>query len=238
MSTVLSTPLIRLSSICTTAFKSLKSGRRAPCRRPANNRCTLVWRFFFARRTSPLARAKRGDYALRMRVLTFILSILLASAVQAEQPIYRSQDAAGRPVYSDQPTSGEPVVLAPLNTAARPLAPAARSPRAASTAVVRRHLTITAPASGSTVGHAVAGVLVQAQVYGALATGEHYQCLHNGQPVAPLRSDNSCWVALPERGEQRLQVALLDAAGRTLMVSDPVVVFVQRHHLPALPTTP
>ncbi len=237
MSTVLSTPPTRLSSICTTAFKLLKRGRRALCRRPTKNRCAPARRFFFARQMVPLARAAQGDYARCMRAITLLVTLLLASAALAEQPIYRSQDAAGSPVYSDQP-AGQPLLLAPLNTTAVPTVPVVRSRRNDSNPNRARHITITAPTSGSPVGHAVAGVLVQAQIGGTLAAGEHYQCLHNGQPVALLRSDNSCWIALPERGEQRLQVALLNAAGRQLLASEPVVVYVQRHHLPALPTPP
>lgn len=171
---------------------------------------------------------------MRTPLITLFPALLLAlpvtASAQAEPPIYRGQDAAGNPRYSDQPSAGEPFQLEPLNRVQPTSSTPAFERSPAENA--RRSVTITAPANGTVVGHAMLGVTVRVEIEGALQAGEQYRCLHNGRVVASLRSDRSCWVPLPERGEQQLQVVLYSAAGTTLLHSEAVVVYVQRHHLP------
>jgi len=171
-----------------------------------------------------------------MSGLTWILVLLvLACGVQASdpRPIYRGNSGDGAPLYSDRQQAGEAVALPALTSVPATSVPApapAQSPAPSESAAGQ--LIIVSPSSGSYVAHSVSGVRVVAQRVGHSAASGRIGCLLNGQLVAYLGSDNSCWVVLPERGEQRLQVAFISNNQRQSAHSKPVLVYVQRHHLP------
>ena len=171
-----------------------------------------------------------------MRSHYWLCSLVCVTLAAAEVTVYRSSDASGLPRYSDNSERGSAAQLPALNTVS-PL-PHTPQPPPRAAEQPRLLLQITAPANGLVVGNDQPGVRLQLQMSGHRGDSVRLVCLHNGREAAPLGSDLSCWVALPQRGEQLLQVVALDAADRAVAHSDAVLVYVQRHHRPPAPPPP
>ena len=166
----------------------------------------------------------------------FFTLLLLAPLAVGQTGVYRSP-ADTPPLYSDDPAAGSALELPHLNSvpasAVRP-SKAEAKPQAEE----KRQLEILSPSDGMLVAHQSSGVRITASFKGALATGEQIHCLLNGVAVAVLNSSFNCWVPLPERGEQQLQLAVYSVSQQPVLLSEPVSIVVQRHHLPAPPLFP
>jgi hypothetical protein len=163
-----------------------------------------------------------------------------AAPLAAQTPVYETRDKDG-PVFSDRPSPGStPVPVGRTNVIASPPAPAASDPTTGrdSAPPPYRTLRIATPANRGTV-HSNTGafeVVVQASPGLRAAAGDRIRLVLDGQMLPQPQPSNRIqltpadWqaAAAAETNQHTLQAAVIDAEGRVLITSAPVVFYVQR----------
>lgn len=175
-----------------------------------------------------------------MRAMLMLLCLLAAFAAQAQ--IYKKVLPDGTVVFTDEPMDGaEPIKVQPLPTYRAPPAktksessPAERpAPEAGATKqpTTYKHFAIQAPSNDATVRDNSGAVPVTLGMEPALATEEGHtvSLLLDGKPVAAPGTATSFTLEAVDRGSHTLEAVLLDATGKTLRRSSPVVFHLMRH---------
>lgn len=165
-----------------------------------------------------------------MHRLFLLLIFTVCLPLQAGE-VYMSRDANGNVVFSDQPSANSqkhevrelpsmPALVVPQAQPAAPVKPVAE--------VTYTSLAIVSPQHSYQLASGYAGNL---DVSGVLSPGlresDTLVLLDNGAQVASGRQTSFSLSNL-SRGEHKLQMAVLDAQGKTLISSNPVTVYVQR----------
>jgi hypothetical protein len=169
--------------------------------------------------------------------IALVLFPLLAAA---QNPIYQSTDKAG-PVFSDTPTPGATQVdLQPINVIQTPkVAPSSQPPQAPAAAYGQ--LLITSPANGDTFwlnsGNLQVQIYLNPQLNSTL--GHTVRLRVNGRLLPRSFTSNTVNVTqgdfnLDTRNdndniEQTVQAVVVDAAGKVLIESPSISLFLRRH---------
>jgi uncharacterized protein DUF4124 len=163
-------------------------------------------------------------------LLLALLLIPLASSAQ----IYRTTDEHGNVTFSDAPppgTAAESVELQQTNTTPPPPqrpataqpAPAQKDPTATAYKVA-----ISAPANETTIAMGPGNFSVSVSVEPGLGQNDQLQLFTDGIPWGDPQQGTSWALTNVFRGAHDLTVAVTDAAGKQLAVSEPVRVYVLR----------
>ncbi|MBE2257499.1 MAG: hypothetical protein IAE88_01495 [Rhodobacteraceae bacterium] len=181
-----------------------------------------------------------------MRTVHYLLLGVFVAATAAAQPVYETRDKDG-PVFSDLPSQGRDLpspgatelTLPPLNVGEALPAPAPVPEQEAPAAVVMpyRSLSVSQPASGGTIHSNTGQFPVEITIDPALRTrqGDVIVVKLDDQELPARRTTTKFditaddWqMAAVDSVEHQLQVAVLDLAGKLLIVSQPVRFFVHR----------
>ena len=167
-------------------------------------------------------------------------AVVLVLLSQAHgQEIWRQVDEQGHVRYSDQPFAGA-VRMEPLGVTGRPVRAAstseslpAQEESQAATAATGPTLEIAYPATDETVRGAGGELAVRLLVSGNLQDDASFSVLLDGaeaswQGEPPVLLLEEVW-----RGEHRLQVRILDAAGSEIAVSEEIRFFKREPTAPA-----
>jgi hypothetical protein len=172
--------------------------------------------------------------------LLVLLLAALASADSSSDQIYKTVDKDGKVIFSDQPApQAEPVNVGRTNSMQPPAAtgtPADTAPTEP-TAVVYESVEITSPADGGTVTNPSGNILVLFTLAPALREGDSTRLLIDGMPPG-MPAEGGLLAPTTSRGEHRLEVQVLDAAGTVLATSAPVYVTVFRNPVRDKPGRP
>ena len=161
---------------------------------------------------------------MQKRVLAVVV-LSMVGAVQADEVIYRSQDADGKPSFSDRPAAGaKPVELPPVNTVPAQPAPAPARTQIGETPVTDYRVALSAP---STVANGLVPTPVGIEVEPALQPGHRWQLVLDGEVVAEGEG-NSHSLDSMSRGPHELSVQVVDHRGSVLGSDGPVRIFVLR----------
>lgn len=137
--------------------------------------------------------------------------------------IYRTVDEQGRPVFTDAPDDRRPseeVQIREGNTV-KMVRPRMAKPAADPVVMTPDYkLAISNPTHEETLNNPEV-MRVTITLVPAPAPGHTLRLLDNGEEVAVL-------IEWPDRGEHRLVAQVIDKAGKVLVESEPVVVYVQR----------
>jgi hypothetical protein len=169
-----------------------------------------------------------------------MLATLSAGALAGE--MWRWTDERGVVHYSDRPHPGaERVDIGPAQTfpslAPAPERPAAPPPAAAREPVrsplfVYTRFSVVSPAQGETLWNLGGELNVELAVEPPLAPQHVLRVFLDGAEVKDVpQGDTRFTVGEVFRGERRLRVAVVDAQGRELASTDPVVFYVQQASL-------
>jgi hypothetical protein len=176
---------------------------------------------------------------MRINTITalFITSLIsLGSAVHAE--VYMHTDANGKVSFSNSPASTskgeitEKIKLQETNSAP------AIEPRLYSAPEVKKITTsyevrITSPSDGDTFTNEVRDLTVSANISPSVAKDHSLVATLNGQRAVNQSSQGSSVVIRDiDRGEQEVQLQVLDAAGKMVAKSQTVRVNIIRRNLP------
>lgn len=171
-----------------------------------------------------------------------ILSLLLAQAVMAstvmaQSAIYRTTDEHGNIVFTDAPPAGakksEIVEMQPINTTPAPV------PRELTlkeleeeankqTTAKLQEVQITSPKNQETIPRGPGNFSVRVKVKPTLRSGQSLQLFVDGVPHNEPQRSGTWSLTNVFRGSHELKVGIVDSAGETPAMSDPVTVFVQR----------
>jgi hypothetical protein len=173
--------------------------------------------------------------ATSMSRLLLIAVLLVPLTGLAE--IYRSTDAEGNVVFTDTPppngSETNRVELKRINTVEPP--PAITPPPgteatdpAAETAVAAYTVKITSPAPETSFPMGPGNFSVSVQVDPPLKKYEGLQLFMDGAPWGAPQRDNMWDLTNVFRGQHDLTVGVIDNAGKTLVMSEPVRVYVHR----------
>ncbi len=165
----------------------------------------------------------------------FFLALLLIPLSGLANTVYRTTDENGNTVFTDSPpangTAASRVDIRPTNTARPPenlSRPAPENSAVEESAIVSYTIDITEPANETSFPMGPGNFSVKATVSPELKKGESLQLFLDGTPRdEPQR--NSTWMLTNVfRGQHDLTVGVIDGAGKTVTLSEPVRVFVHR----------
>ncbi|HFD80051.1 MAG TPA: DUF4124 domain-containing protein [Gammaproteobacteria bacterium] len=164
--------------------------------------------------------------------LTAVLATLVCLAsMAANAAIYRSVDKEGNISFSDSPSkNSRPVELPPLPTYEPPkYAPIESTPRTKA-ATGYKHLDLLSPAPSETVRDNTGLVAVKVKVDPALnkAAGHRFQYYLDGKAKGKPTDASSISFKNVDRGEHKVEVAVVDASGRQLIRSKAVTFYLHR----------
>lgn len=172
--------------------------------------------------------------------LSLLVLLLAAEANSDGEEIYKTVDKDGNVVFSDQPAGkAEPVRVGRTNAMQPPAAtskPAGSAP-AGEAGPVYDSVEITSPADGGTVTNPSGNILVRFTLAPPLRQGDSTRLLVDGMPGG-IPADGGLLAPTTSRGEHRLEVQVLDAAGTVLATSAPVHVTVFRNPIRDKPGRP
>lgn len=166
-----------------------------------------------------------------------LLLALIALPLAASAQIYRTVDENGNVVFSDTPppegASGEKVELQPINTTPPPeprpdLAPREPEDEEPESAALEYGVAITVPANETTFPMGPGNFSVSAVVRPALGADHRLQLYMDGTPRGDPQTVPSWALTNVFRGAHDITIAVLDAGGDHLAVSEPVRVYVLR----------
>lgn len=164
-----------------------------------------------------------------------LLALLLIPVTGLTQAIYRTTDAQGNVVFTDTPptnaTPADRIEIRPTNTARPTEIPAPRVTDAApvgGSAIVAYTVTITEPANETTIPMGPGNFPVSVNISPALQSAENLQLFVDGAPQGKPQRAATWALTNVFRGQHDLTVGVIDNSGKTVAVSEPVRVFVQR----------
>ncbi len=164
-----------------------------------------------------------------------LLALLIFPLGSLAQTVYRTTDAQGNVVFTDQPpanaTPADRIEIRPTNTVRPPEVPTPPAPADttdAEAAVVSYAVTITDPANETSFPMGPGNFSVSANVSPALGDAESLQLFIDGTPRDEPQQASTWDLTNVFRGRHDLTVGVIDASGTTIVLSDPVTVFVHR----------
>lgn len=166
-------------------------------------------------------------------LLTTLLLLPLAAGAQ----IFRTTDEHGNVIFTDRPpadgTTSEKVELGTLNTTPAPPATPRPAPRAEpkQEEAISYRVTIVAPENDTSLPMGPGDFSVQATVTPAPGENALVQLYIDGAARGEPRRSPSWDLAGVAHGAHNLTVAVVDAGGSQLAVSEPVRVFVNRPYV-------
>lgn len=169
-------------------------------------------------------------------IILFVSLIGLGGIVQAE--VYMHTDTDGKVSYSDHPTpvakgeTTEKVELPEINSTPavepRPLTAPTKDK-----AAIRYKVRITSPSEGETFTNEVRDLKVSANISPSIANDHTLVAVLNGQRAVNQSSQgSSVLISDIDRGQQQIQLQVLDAAGKMVAQSQTVSVNIIRRNLP------
>lgn len=168
--------------------------------------------------------------------LALISSIALGSTAQAE--VYMHTDADGKVSFSDQPTptsKGENVEKVDIKetNSAPAVTPSARTPPKQQGDAAQYSIRITSPSEGATFTNEVRNLTVSAAVQPSMGENHSLVATLNGHRASNQSSQGSSVVIQDiDRGQQQVQLQLLDGSGKVIAQSQSVAVNIIRRNLP------
>jgi hypothetical protein len=162
------------------------------------------------------------------KILPALMIALLATHGHAQ--VYKHVDEEGNVTFTDAPPpDAQPVEIGPTNTAPPPAAayPKAPADKPKTGGGGNYSLSITAPAHEQ-IFHGGGIFTVSASVSPSLGPNHQLQLFMNGAPRGEPQGGASWPLTNVSRGEQVLEVAVVDADGKEIARSKPVTVFVFR----------
>jgi hypothetical protein len=164
-----------------------------------------------------------------------LLALLLLPLGGVAQAVYRTTDAQGNVVFTDSPpanaTPADRVEIRPTNTVQPPQIPprpVSENTPNAEAEVAAYTLTITEPANETTIPMGPGNFSVSVNVSPALRGAENLLLFVNGAPQGEPQRASTWSLTNVYRGQHDLTVGVIDDSGKTLAISPPVRVFVQR----------
>lgn len=162
-----------------------------------------------------------------------VIAALLLAPLIAHGQIYKSVDENGNTVYSDTPPTGggevESVNLPTINSTPPPPDIPIRAQQETEDEVVEMSVAIVSPVEDTVIPVGAAGNFsVSAELSTALEAGAVAQLLMDGVAVDSPQSVLSWSLTNVFRGSHILTVDILDEAGKSLAVSEPVTIHVRR----------
>ncbi|MCB1705298.1 MAG: DUF4124 domain-containing protein [Halioglobus sp.] len=165
-----------------------------------------------------------------------LLAMLLASFNSAADSIYRTTDAEGNVVFTDAPNASsrpaEQVEIQRTNTVEPPpnVAPVESSPAGTveEEAPQPYTVTITNPADETSFPMGPGNFSVSVRVSPALKKYEGLQLFVDGEAWGSPQRDTMWDLINVFRGQHDITVAVVNNAGETITMSDPVRVYVHR----------
>jgi hypothetical protein len=158
-----------------------------------------------------------------------LFSVIGANSAQAE--VYKQVNPDGSVTFTDVPKSKdeEPVPLQPITTFKAPKAPPISSSTKTSqpTTVEYTSISITSPANEDTIRDNSGNLTVTASVAPGLQSGHTMVLLDNGKSLGESAS-GSFKLSNVDRGAHTLSVQIQDSAGKALITSEPVTVYLHR----------
>jgi hypothetical protein len=172
-----------------------------------------------------------------MRWMWMALVLLISPGAPAGE-VYRWVDERGVVHFSDQPhPDAERVRIKPVQSyTAPPVAPAPPQQSGDRPVLLEppgsyTQLSIVSPRDGETLWNIGAQLNVEIAMHPALGVGHILAVYLDGQRVPDVPQATQFTLVNVFRGERRLRVAILDANGRELVTSGPVVFYVQQASL-------
>ncbi len=169
-------------------------------------------------------------------IIFFVSLISLGGMVQAE--VYMHTDADGKVSFSDSPASTskgeitEKIKLQETNSAPA-IEPRVYTTPAQVDADKNYQVRITSPSDGDTFTNEVRDLTVSANISPSIAKDHSLVAILNGQRAVNQSSQGSSVVIRDiDRGEQEVQLQVLNAAGKVVAQSQSVSVNIIRRNLP------
>lgn len=164
-----------------------------------------------------------------------LLVLLLFPLASLGQTVYRTTDAQGNVVFTDRPpanaTPEDRVDIRPTNTVRPPEVPAPPVPEETpevEAAVEPYRVAITNPTNETSFPMGPGNFSVSATVTPPLRDGDSLQLFMDGTPRGEPQLGASWDLTNVFRGRHDLTVGVIGPAGETIILSDPVTVFVFR----------
>lgn len=159
-----------------------------------------------------------------MRMLWILTCLWVPLAGHAQ--VYSYIDANGNRVFTDRPNSASSTALElkPINS--MPSDPDTLFTRKVSPPTqdaapnLYQSLVISNPTPDSTIHNGAGELWVNLLSQPELQAGDQYQALLDGQPFGPPSSSPSILLSPVDRGSHQLQVSIIDAQGKTLLLSE------------------
>lgn len=158
-----------------------------------------------------------------------LVGALSSSTVFAE--VYKQVNPDGSITFTDKPggKNKTPVPLSPMSTfEASPAAPASSPQESTSISKGYTSVNITSPANDETIRDNTGSFTVTAAVAPGLQSGDKMVLLDNGSPQGESTSGNFTLSNI-DRGAHALTVQVQNSAGKTLISSKAVTIYLRRH---------
>lgn len=171
-----------------------------------------------------------------LSALAFFTAIALGSIVHAE--VYMHTDADGKVSFSDRPkpaNKGENVEKIDIQetNSAPAVTPTASTTRKSQDEATQYSVRITSPSEGATFTNEVRNLTVSAAIEPSMGKNHALVATLNGQRVSNQSSQGSSVVIEDiDRGQQQVQLQLLDGSGKVVALSPSVTVNIIRRNLP------
>jgi Domain of unknown function (DUF4124)/Penicillin-Binding Protein C-terminus Family len=167
-----------------------------------------------------------------------LLALLMLPLSGLAQAVYRTTDAQGNVVFTDSPpanaTPADRVEIRPTNTVQPPQIPprpVSENTPNAEAEVAAYILNITEPVNETTIPMGPGNFSVSVNVSPTLQGAENLQLFLDGAPQGKPQRASTWSLTNVYRGQHDLTVGVIDGSGKTLAISPPVRVFVQRPSL-------
>lgn len=172
--------------------------------------------------------------ALVVTLSVSVSSGLLFSTVGISAEVYKKVNPDGSVEFTDAPKNEDatPVPLSPMSTfKATPAPPISSAPKASKPSAVKySNVSITSPANEETIRDNAGNLTVTASVTPSLKSEHKMVLLDNGAAVSESTS-GSFTLSNVDRGAHTLSIQVQDSAGKVLISSNPVTVYLHRHFI-------
>lgn len=172
-----------------------------------------------------------------MRAMLLMLCALAVFTAQAQ--IYKKVLPDGSVVFTDEPSPGaEPIRVEPLPTYKAPPrkqkaedTSGAPADSAATQPATYKRFVIESPVNDATIRDNAGNVAIALTVEPALATeqGHTVSLFLDGRPVVHGATSTTLSLSAVDRGTHTVEAALIDAQGKTLKRTPPLVFHLMRH---------
>lgn len=163
-----------------------------------------------------------------------LIALLLAPLTGLADSIYRTTDAEGNVVFTDAPpansTPADRVDIQQVNTVEPPQDLGLPPPKSAEekAGIDSYNVTIISPENETSFPTGPGNFSVRVRVNPSLKKYEGLQLFMDGQPWGAVQRDTMWDLTNVFRGQHDLTVGVINNAGQTLAMSEPVRVFVHR----------